>query len=163
MSSLYDEVDMIENAINDILYGDDEISLDALDNLVQVKQETLARGLESLCKIRARKELTIAALKAEIARLTGRAATETHALERLENYIMDVYKRSGEKKVEAGTFVVSTRVSTSVWVSPEFNNPEFMRTNTTTTPDKMAIKEALKSGRAIDGATLTQKENLQIK
>lgn len=163
MSSLYDEVDMIENAINDILYGDDEISLDALDNLVQVKQETLARGLESLCKIRARKELTIAALKAEIARLTGREATETHALERLENYIMDVYKRSGEKKVEAGTFVVSTRVSTSVWVSPEFNNPEFMRTNTTTTPDKMAIKEALKSGRAIDGATLTQKENLQIK
>lgn len=163
MSSLYDEVDMIENAINDILYGDDEISLDALDNLVQVKQETLARGLESLCKIRARKELTIAALKAEIARLTGRAATETHALERLENYIMDVYKRSGEKKVEAGTFVVSTRVSNSVYVDPGFSNPEYLRTTTTTTVDKIALREALKSGAKIDGAYMTTKENLQIR
>lgn len=163
MASLYDEVDQIETAINDILYGENDIDLDALDNLLQVKQETLARGLESLCKIRARKELTISAIKAEIARLSDRANNETRALERLEQYIMNIYKRAGDKKVEAGTFVISTRISNSVWLSPDFNNPEFMKTNTTSTPDKMAIKEALKSGRMIDGATITTKENLSIK
>ncbi|MBR2772849.1 MAG: siphovirus Gp157 family protein [Bacteroidales bacterium] len=163
MSTLYDEVNMIEDAINGILYGEGDIDIDALNNLLDVKQETIKRGLESLCKIRARKNLTLAAIKAEIARLTDRANTETRALDRLEQYIHDVLRRSGEKKVEAGTFVVSTRTSSSVWVSPTFDNPEFMRTNTTTSPDKTAIKEAIKAGRTIDGAYIVTKENIQIK
>lgn len=160
---LYEEVSLIEDAINELLYADGDIDIDAIDNLMQAKQETIANGLESLCKIRARKQSEIDALRAESNRLSEKAERESKALLRLEQYIMSMLARSGEKKITAGTFTVGTRVSSSVWVSPEFNNPEFMRTNSTTAPDKVAIKEALKAGRTIDGAYLVNKENLAVK
>lgn len=163
MGSLYNDLDMIESAIDGILYGEDEISLEALDNLFKAKMETLAGGLERLCKIRANKLATIEAIKSEIARFRDRLAREERAVTGLENYIFDVFKRSGEKSVEAGTFRVGTRVSNSVWVAPDFNNPEFMRTSTTSEPDKQKLRDALKEGRTIDGAYMVSKTNLSIK
>lgn len=160
---LYQEIDMIEDAINDMLYGEEEIDIAALDNLMRAKTDTIERGLEALCKIRARKQGEITVLLDEIKRLSEKSEREAKALVRLEEYIMDMYKRSGQDKVNAGTFTVSKRMSNSVWVSPDFNNPEYMRTTTTTAPDKMAIKEALKNGIQIDGASLVTKENLAIK
>jgi len=163
MTKLYEEVEMIESAINDMLYGEEDIDITALDNLMQVKTETIANGLEYLCKIRARKESDIAALKAEATRMKEKAEHEEKALVRLEQYMLSMLNRSGEKKLNAGTFTVGTRTSTSVWLSPDFNVPEYMRTTTTTAPDKIAIKDALKTGIKIDGAALTTKENLAVK
>lgn len=160
---LYEEVDLIEDAINNILYGEEEIDVEALDNLMQAKQQTIERGLESLCKIRARKESDIVALKAEAARMKEKAEREERALARLEQYMMNMFKRSGEKKITAGTWTVGTRMSNSVWVSPDFNVAEYMRTTTTTAPDKVAIREALKAGTKIDGAYMVEKESLAIR
>lgn len=160
--SLYSDVELIEEAINGILYGEEEIDIEALDNLMQAKQQTIERGLESLCKIRARKESDIVALKAEAARMKEKAEREERALGRLEQYMMNMFKRSGEKKITAGTWTVGTRMSNSVWVSPDFNVAEYMRTTTTTAPDKVAIREALKAGTKIDGAYMVEKENLRI-
>lgn len=163
MPSLYEEVNMIEDSINSILYGQDDIDIVALDNLMQAKAETIERGLETLCKIRARKQGDIYAAQAEIDRLRGKIENEERAIARLEDYILSIYKRSGQDKVTAGTFTVSKRMSSSVWVSPTFNNPEYMRTTTTTAPDKVKLKQALQEGVAIDGAAITTKENLAIK
>lgn len=160
--SLYADVETIQTAIDSMLYGDEPIDVTALDNLLNAKTETIERGVETLCKIRARKEADIAALKAEATRMREKAETEERALVRLEQYIMDMYKRSGQQKLTAGTFTVGKRTSTAVWVSPDFNNPEFMRTTTTCAPDKVAIKTALKTGIKIAGAHLVEKENLQI-
>lgn len=160
---LYDEVSLIEDAINELLYADGDVNVEALNNLMQAKQETIERGLEALCKIRARKQSDIEALRAESNRLSEKAERESKALLRLEQYIMSMLARSGEKKVTAGSFTVGTRISSSVWVSPEFNNPDFMRTTTITSPDKTAIKEALQSGRVIEGAHIVNKENLAVK
>lgn len=160
---LYEEIELIENAINDILYSDEPVDQDALENLMMAKTDTIANGMETLCKIRARKESDIAALKAESARIKEKAEREEKALARLESYMMDMLARSGEKKLTAGTFTVSTRISNSVYLAPDFNDERFMRTTTTTAPDKLAIKEALKNGVKIDGAILTTKQNLAIK
>lgn len=163
MSSLYEEVELIENAISEILYNDEPINLEVLDTLVQAKVATIQNGLESLCKIRARKQATIAMLTEESKRLTEKAARESKSLARLEDYIHSMLKRSGEKKIEAGTFTVGTRISNSVWVAPDFNNPDYMRTKTIVEPDKTAIKDAIKAGAQIDGAAIVTKENLSIK
>ena len=160
---LYEEVELFDNAISELLYGDNEPDQSALDNLIQARTETIASGLEYLCKVRVRKQADIDALKTESKRMAEKAEHETKALERLEDYIVSMLKRSGETKLSTGTFTVGTRISNSVWVSPDFNNPEYMRTTTTIAPDKMAIKEALKNGVMIDGAFLTTKENLAVK
>lgn len=160
---LYEEIEMLEEAINDILYGEEEINLEVLDTLVQAKAATIQNGLESLCKIRARKQATIAMLAEESKRLAEKATRESKSLARLEDYIHSMLKRSGEKKIEAGTFTVGTRISNSVWVAPDFNNPDYMRTKTIVEPDKTAIKDAIKGGAQIDGAAIVTKENLSIK
>lgn len=160
---LYKELELVENAINDILYADGDVDMDALNNLMAVKTETIERGLESLCKIRARKQAEITAILDECKRLSEKAERESRALTRLEQYMMDVLNRSGQPKVTAGTFTVGTRNSTSVWVDPSFNNPEYMRTTTTSAPDKTKLKEAIQSGAVIDGACLVTKTNLAIK
>lgn len=160
---LYEEIEMLEEAINDILYGEEEINIEALDTLVQAKVATIQSGLESLCKIRARKQASITALTDESRRLAEKATRESKSLVRLENYMFDMLKRTGEKKIEAGTFTLGTRISNSVWVSPDFNNPDYMRTKTIVEPDKAAIKDAIKNGAQIDGAAIVTKENLSIK
>ena len=161
--SLYEDVIMIEDAINDMLYGENDIDIEALDNLIKAKTDTIANGLESLCKIRARKQADIEALKAEATRMKEKADREARALDRLEDYILSMLKRSGESKINAGTFTVGTRMSNSVWLEPDFNVAEYMRTTTTIAPDKIAIRDALKNGAVIPGATITTKENLAIK
>ncbi len=160
---LYEEVELIENAINDMLYGEDEIDIEALDNLMQAKADTIASGMESLCKIRARKQADVVALKEEATRMKEKADREAKSLERLEQYMLSMLKRSGEAKLTAGTFTVGTRMSNSVWLDADFNNPEYMRTKTTVEPDKVAIKDALKNGVIIPGASITTKENLAVR
>ena len=160
---LYEEVEMIESAISDLLYGEEEPDKTALDNLMQAKVDTIANGLEALCKIRTRKLSDVAALRDEAKRILEKADRELKALDRLDDYILSMLKRSGESKLNTGTFTVGTRISNSVWLDPDFNVPEYMRTTTTSAPDKMAIKEALKNGAVIPGASLTTKENLAIK
>lgn len=159
---LYEEVNAIEDAINAILCSE-EPDKEALDNLMQAKTDTIANGLEALCKIRARKQADIAALKEEAARMKERAEQEEKSLIRLQDYMLSMLQRSGEKKLTAGTFSVGTRTSTSVYVVEDFDNPEYMRVITKVEPDKVALKEALKEGKIIDGASLIEKENLSVK
>ncbi len=160
---LYEEINAIEDAINAILYSEEEIDQSALDNLIQAKEDTIANGLETLCKIRARKQADIAALKEESNRLKARAEQEEKSLTRLQDYMLSLLQRSGQENLSAGTFKVGTRTSTSVYVVPDFNNPKYMRTITKSEPDKMAIKDALSSGETIAGASLVNKLNLSVK
>jgi hypothetical protein len=164
--NIYNDVDQIQAAIDQIVENSEEWTPEtetALSNLMQAKADTIANGAEWLCKIRANKTMYIDGIDAEIARLQAKKKRALGTIAWAEDYIHNLLKASGESKLNAGTWTIDTRMSTSVWVSPDFNNPEFMRTTTTSAPDKTLIKEALKSGRVIDGANLVEKENLSIK
>lgn len=159
---LYEEVNAIEDAINAILCSE-EPDKAALDNLMQAKTETIANGLEALCKIRARKQADIVALKEESDRLKERAVQEERSLLRLQDYMLSMLQRSGQEKLSAGIFKISTRNSVSVLLDETFNDPKYMRTITKTEPDKIAIKKALDAGEHIDGVHLFSKLNLSVK
>lgn len=162
---LYEEINAIEDAINSILFSelDDEEQQEALDNLMKAKTETIANGLEALCKIRARKQADIIALKTEAERLNTRAKQEERSLASLQEYMLSLLNRSGQPKVSAGTFNVGSRTSTVVFLDETFNDERYMRTTTKTEPDKVAIKEALQSGEHIEGANLYSVKHISIK
>lgn len=164
--SIYTDIADIENAINGVIENADEFNADveaALSNLMQARQDTIVEGMERLAKVRVNKQANIAGIDAEIERLKARKERLNKTVDWLEGYIHNLLKASGEKKIEAGNFVVSTRKSQSLYLEADFNNPEYMRTKTTVEPDKMAIKAALKDGAVIEGAALTAKENISIK
>lgn len=164
--SIYTDIADIENAINSVVESADEFNPEveaALTNLMQARQDTITDGIERLAKLRANKQASIAGVEAEIERLKARKDRLNKTVDWVEGYIHNLLKASGEKKIEAGNFVISTRKSQSLYLEADFNNPEYMRTKTTIEPDKLAIKAALKDGAIIEGASLTTKENISIK
>jgi len=59
---------------------------------------------------------------------------------------------------------LSFRRADSVVIQDETKIPEaFMVTKTTVTPDKVAIKKAIKEGQIVPGAELVESKHLQVK
>lgn len=162
--SIYNDVLDIEEMINDSFDPETgEILEEDVQAGEELKQEIIAVGLEKLCKVRANMRMDIDGLKAEKKRIDDMIKSKTRKLERFENYILLIHKMSGEKKSIAGSFTVSTRKSTSVQVSDDFNNENYQIIEEVKKIDKMAIKKDLAAGVEIAGAILIENENLQVK
>lgn len=159
--SIYNDViaaqELIEEQIN---LETGEVS-DNYEQAVELKDEIIALGLEKLCKVRANIKAEIEAFKSEEKRLNDRRKTLEKSLERAENYLMLIHKQSGNEKDVAGSFTISTRKSESVNLVDNFENENFGKYEFK--PDKALIKQALKSGIKIDGASLEVNENLQVR
>lgn len=162
MSSIYQDVIDIQMMIDDSFDKDTgEINEADVQAGEELKAEIISVGLEKLCKVRANIMATAEGLKAEKKRIDDALKRENSKLERLEDYILTIHKLSGEKKSIAGTFTVSMRKSESVELAENFEHADFGRYEFK--PDKTAIKKAIKDGVEIEGATLIEKENLQVK
>lgn len=105
-----------------------------------------------------------AALDAEIKNLTARKDAAKKKAERLTNYLKD--NLNGEK-FQTAKVVISYRNSTAVEIDPEVffyrsANTQYYRYHDPEA-DKTKIKEALKAGEVIDGATLVTNTSMTIK
>ena len=89
--------------------------------------------------------------------------TKANANERLKGYIKDNMLQLDKTKIKGDLFNVSVRNNAeSVEILNESALPEDAF-KVTRTPDKTAIKEALKNGHDVDGATLKRTQSLQIR
>lgn len=163
---IYDDIALIEQAIDGLIDSHevfDGETEQALHNLMAARQETIENGIGTLCKLRVHKQAEIDGIKAEIARLQLAKKRLEATVKWAESEIHNLYNANGGKKTTVGTFTVSTRTSTSVRVEDGFDVAEYMRETVIREPDKIALKEALKSGKDIDGAYLVTSENIQIR
>lgn len=100
-------------------------------------------------------------LKAEKEAFAEREKQAKAKLESLSKWLTEAL--NGER-FETVKVKVSFRNSEAVEITDESKIPkEYMRVKTEITPDKTAIKEALKSNFAIPGAELVKNKNIQIK
>lgn len=100
-------------------------------------------------------------LKAEREALAERENAAKRKIESLEAYLEKVL--TGEK-FETPKVKVSFRKSKSVVITDESKIPEiYIKTKVEKSPDKIAIREALKSDYPIPGAIIVEKTNIQIK
>lgn len=104
----------------------------------------------------------IESLKAEEKALSERRKAKEKKAEWLKSYL--AYSLAGAK-FETPKLALSFRKSVVVVDVADVDKlpEEFKRVKTTIDADKVALKEALKGGAVIDGATLVEKQNLQIK
>ena len=104
------------------------------------------------------------AIDTEIKRLQALKKRATTSIERMETAISNAMQLYGIDKVDSSFIKLSFRKSESVEVINEAQLTEqFTTTKTTVTPNKVAIKEALKAGEVVEGAVLVTNLNLQIK
>lgn len=164
--SVYNDVFQIDAAIEELVATADIQDADLeqrLHNLFQARADSIQSGADNLCKLRANKQADLAGVETEINRLQVRAKRLKKVIAWAESEIMALYKASGQKKLAAGSFVISTRVAHSVYVQDDFYDPRFMRQSISFEPDKPAIKAALDQGTVIPGATIQTKEFISIK
>lgn len=105
--------------------------------------------------------------QAEAAMAARRKAIEGRA-DAVRAYLLSNMLRTGITKIESPYFKIAiAKNPPSVVVDDEdtlkFVHPEFVKTVTTESIDKAAIKEAIKAGQIVEGAHLVQAERVSIK
>lgn len=155
--SIYNDVNEIERMYFEADTVEDQGAALAL------LEEILNVGLEKLAYVRANKEARINALKNEETRLNARRKAEEKRLEQVENYMIQLlHKRGG--RAEVGSFSLSIRKSKRVEVNDELLPSEYKVEKITYSPDKKKIKDDIENnGLVIDGASVVEYDNLQVK
>ena len=160
MSKLYEIANEYAELANSDM--DAEMIADTLEG-IQGEFEDKAENLLAIIK----NELALAEmLKAEAKKLTERATSCINRANNIKSYMAESLQTMELKKLNAGVHTISVRKGVrSVQIDDlEKLPPEFVEYVTDIKPDKNLIKEKLKLGQSIDGATLvTGKSSLIIK
>ena len=138
---------------------DDETKRDTLDAIDW--EHDFSEKIENCIKVIRNKNARVEAYKAEIERLKKLKASEEKAIEEIKKRISEAMQLTKHDKLETTLFKVCFRKSKAVVVDETKLPKEYMRAKWS--PDKETLKELLKSGKHIEGATLEERRNLNIR
>lgn len=164
MASVYDlglGFDTLWNLIEDETV-EDEVVLDAFENLT----DDIKVKFENCCKYIKNTDSTIEGLAAEIKRLQARKKALENGEKRLKAMMLDVQKKTGEKKLECGTFTTSIQanpVKVVLNVEDVYKIPEDFLKYSEPEVNKTAVKEALQNGQELPWAYLEKSDGLRIR
>ena len=119
--------------------------------------------VESYCKLIKQLQSDVDMFKGEIDRLTARKKTAENGVERVKAALLDFMKQSGQDKVKAGSFAVSTAKTQAVNITNEKAIPCRFLVEQPPKIDKAAIKNALKAGEEVGGAALVTNTGVRIR
>jgi len=106
----------------------------------------------------------ITTIDEEIKRLTSLKKAKNNVVDRMKEAVINALHIYGLEKISSPTLTLSVRRSESVEIiSEEQLADEYKVTKVTTAPDKIRIKEAIKSGKDVEGAVIRENYSLQIK
>lgn len=120
--------------------------------------------IEDYCHVIGQLNADISMIDNEMERLKAKKESAKKGVDRMKAALSSYMQATGKDKVKVGTFALSFRKSEAVVISDDTALPEeYLNVKTTITPNKTAIKNAIKSGHEVFGAVLQLNMNLQIK
>lgn len=159
MATLY-EMTAQANALYEMLQAD-EIDEQTFNDTLEALGT--AEKVESYCKVIKQLQSDIDMFKGEIDRLTARKKTAENAVDRMKNALLTFLQFSGQDKVKAGSFAVSTATTQAVQITDEKAIPCIYLVEQPPKIDKIGIKNALKAGEEISGAELINNVGVRIR
>lgn len=149
---------IVDEETGEIIDAHEEVSarLEELEFDRTAKIENIALYIKNM-------ESLVVSLKAEEKALADRRRAREKRIENLKNYLTSSMIAANENGIETSKVCISFRKSESVVVNEALLDQKYFNEKVTYTPDKTAIKKALKDGATIDGAYIETKQNLQIK
>jgi len=99
----------------------------------------------------------------EIDRLKALKESRKKAIERMKALLVSTFQLYQIDEVKTPLMKLSLRRAESIEVEPDELDKKFFNTTVTETPDKGAIKEAIKGGEIVTGAYISVNYSLQIK
>lgn len=135
-----------------------------LEEMLLINQEQLQAKAGNYAKVIANIQSDADVIDQEIKRLKAMKESKERAITRLKDAVKNAMVVSNIDKIEHPLFKMSLRRSESVEVDMlEALPSEFVNVKNVVTPDKIAIKEAIKRGEFVIGARLVENLNFQIK
>lgn len=157
MATLYELTGQFLDIYN--LELDEETKLDTLDSIDW--NSDYENKVENYIKVMKNLEADVEARKNEIKRLTELNKADEKKKDHLKETLSTSMSLTGHERVDTPLFKVSFRKSQAVEVD-ETVLPEAYKV-ATWKPDKKRLKEDLKNGLEIIGATLVERKNLSIR
>lgn len=127
------------------------------------KQWAQTKKIESYCKVIKQMQCDVDAYKGEIERLQARKKSAENGVERMKAALLLFMQQTGQDKVKAGTFAVSTATTQAVNIINESKIPAAFLVAQPPKVDKIGIKKALKDGVPVEGAELVNNTGVRIK
>lgn len=135
-----------------------------LEQALVINQDQLQAKANNYAKVIVNIQSDADAIDAEIKRLKAMKESKERAITRLKEAVKNAMLVSNIEKIESPLFKLSIRKSEAVEVDMLEGLPsEFVNIKNVVTPDKIAIKDAIKRGEFVLGARLVDNFNLQIK
>lgn len=157
MASLYELTGQYLEIYNMEL--DEETKLDTLDSIDWETEYEIK--VENYIKVMKNIDADVEARKAEIKRLTKLNKADEKKKDHLKDTLSASMNMTGHERVDTPLFKVSFRKSQAVEVD-ETVLPEAYKV-ATWKPDKKRLKEDLRNGLEIIGASLVERKNLSIR
>jgi hypothetical protein len=149
----------MHNAELEAINGDGEIT-DALGTMLDALEQERSVKIGNICRYYKSLQAEADMVKAEAKSLSERASVTANKAESLKNYL-STYLQAGETYADENS-KIAWRKSTAVEVDPFADIPKKYQ-RIVVTADTTALKDALKKGVAIEGCSIVEKNNLQIK
>ena len=148
------------NALYELLQNeeiDEQVFLDTLEAIGTEEK------IEGYCQVIKELQGDLDKYKAEADRISARMTTIKNGIDRMKNSLLSFLKASGQDKVKAGTFAVSIGTSKATNILDETLIPAEYKTPQPDKIDKTAIKKAIESGIAVNGAEIIINEGVRIR
>jgi len=134
-----------------------------LSTVLDSLQGTVAEKAEGILMVMKTLEAEQDAYSKEQARLNELKSKAKKKADAMKDYLAYNLQQMDIKKLDTTLFKLSFRKSESVVVDDQTQLPEeYIKVKTTESPDKTALKKALKNGE-VKGCHIETKQNLQIK
>lgn len=167
--TLYELMSDYENFLIAVENGD--IPEDAIADTLEAIEGTIDEKIDSIACMMKSLEAEEAAIKAEEDRLAQRRKVKTNTRERLKSYLSEMLLAMGKTEFESarnkisfrktpGKVVLDDEKAFIEWAS---QNDDSLLTYGKPTVNKTAIKEAIDSGKEIQGAKIVVGKNLVLK
>ena len=161
--SIYQIQSEYQLLINQVIDADGELSPEVMEALQINEQQLQSKAIDYSYVIK-QLDSDCEQIDAELKRLQQLKKVRTNLAERLKDTISNAMNLYEVEKIETPLIKLSFRNSESVEITNESQlDACFIVTKTVTTPDKKAIKDAIKNGVFVEGATISYNKNLQIK
>ena len=161
--SIYKIQNEFQLIIAEVINNDGEITPE-LETALTINKEQLQSKAIDYCYVIKSLESDCEQIDNEIARLNKLKKVRSNLTERLKNTVSSAMQLYDVEKIETPLIKLSFRNSESVEITNESQlDACFIVTKTVSTPDKKAIKDAIKNGVLVCGATISYNKNLQIR
>jgi hypothetical protein len=161
--SIYKIQNEFQLIIAEVINNEGEITPE-LETALTINKEQLQSKAVDYCYVIKQLDYDCEQIDNEIARLNKLKKVRSNLTDRLKNTVSSAMQLFEVEKIETPLIKLSFRNSESVEITNEQQlDACFIVTKTVTTPDKKAIKDAIKSGVFVEGATISYNKNLQIR